>query len=264
MSITMTPGASRLTVLGSGWSNYSVESGDGLTEDGQLWEDIAGDLGFDFGADTDWDNLSGEFTWTDGNLEVNNWSDGVIIDDEGNTLIDERMLIELVAALNVTALSDSEMMKYSIADSALKHLFGGPVDEESKYDSTDPARPHKYAPPVFYIQISEDQAYLFLDEKFYHTNANGGNLTVNEKHIKIRSGSTQAVYWSSCATHFSDNYLPVGLQGFPIEYVCWQCLYGSFSNVLLSATDKTATIEDIKAGKVYPKKVIKNMTYYIK
>lgn len=264
MSIKMTPGSSRLTVLGSGWSNYSVESGDGLTEDGKLWEDIAGDLGFDFGVDTDWDNLAGEYTWTDGNVEVNNWSDGVIIDEDGNTLIDERTLFDLVGALNRTAQKDSELMRYSVAPTVLKRLRGGPVTEETEPDNTDPQRPHKYAPPVFYIQVSEDQAYLFLDERFYHTNASGGSLTVNEKHIKIRTGSTQAVYWSSCATHFSDTYLPDAYQGYPIEYVCWQCLYGSFSDVLVSSTDKTATVEDIKAGKVYKKKVMKNMTYYIK
>lgn len=251
MSIKMTPGAARLTVLGSGWSNSSIESGDGLTEDGKLWEDIAGDFGYDFGEDVDWDNLS-----TEAELPVET-------DEDGNKLVYEPDLKAFFEKMQAVAQNDAELMQYSIDPSALKNLWGGPVSEEKNLTETGSGRPHRYAPPVFYIQTAYSQAYLFQSEKFVHTDADGGNLTVNEKHITIRSGSSQAVYWSSCTTHFWDNYLPSAYQSYPIEYICWQCLHGSFSKVLLSATDKTATWEQVENGEIYEKKVIGNKTYYI-
>lgn len=251
MSIKMIPGAARLTVLGSGWSNSSIESGDGLTEDGKLWEDIAGDFGYDFGEDVDWDNLSSE-----AELPVET-------DEDGNKLVYEPDLKAFFEKMQAVAQNDAELMQYSIDPSALKNLWGGPVSEEKNLTETGSGRPHRYAPPVFYIQTAYSQAYLFQSEKFVHTDADGGNLTVNEKHITIRSGSSQAVYWSSCTTHFWDNYLPSAYQSYPIEYVCWQCLHGSFSKVLVSSTDKTATWEQVENGEIYEKKVIGNKTYYI-
>lgn len=251
MSIKMIPGAARLTVLGSGWSNSSIESGDGLTEDGKLWEDIAGDFGYDFGEDVDWDNLS-----TEAELPVET-------DEDGNKLVYEPDLKAFFEKMQAVAQNDAELMQYSIDPSALKNLWGGPVSEEKNLTETGSGRPHRYAPPVFYIQTAYSQAYLFQSEKFVHTDADGGNLTVNEKRITIRSGSSQAVYWSSCTTHFWDNYLPSAYQSYPIEYVCWQCLHGSFSKVLVSSTDKTATWEQVENGEIYEKKVIGNKTYYI-
>lgn len=251
MSIRFLPGSARLTVLGSGWSNSSVESGDGLTEDGKLWEDIAGDFGYDFGEDVDWDNLSTE---TDIPVET---------DENGNKLVYEPDLKAFFEKMREIAQKDSDLMQYSIGPSALKNLWGGPVSEEKNPTETGTDRPHKYSPPVFFIQKGYSQAYLFQSEKFTHTDADGGNLTVNEKHITIRSGSSQAVYWSSCTTHFWDNYLPDAYQSYPIEYICWQCLHGSFSKVLVSATNKTATWEQIEKGEVYEKTQIGGKTYYI-
>lgn len=251
MSIRFLPGAARLTVLGSGWSNSSIESGDGLTEDGKLWEDIAGDLGYEYGEDVDWDNLAKEEEIT------------VVVDADGNKNIDGDDLKAFFEKMQAVAQNDADLMQYSIDPSALKNLWGGPVSEEKNPTQTGTDRPHKYSPPVFYIQKSYSDAYLFQSERFVHTDADGGNLTVNEKHITIRSGSSQAVYWSSCTTHFWDNYLPDAYQSYPIEYICWQCLHGSFSKVLLSATDKTATWEQIEKGEVYEKRFVNGKAYYV-
>lgn len=252
MSIRFLPGSARLTVLGSGWSNSSIESGDGLTEDGKLWEDIAGDFGYDFGEDVDWDNIADEGD-----------ANSVTINEDGSAQIDGDTLRAFYEKMRAIAQKDSDLMQYSIDPSALKNLWGGPVSEEKNPTETGTDRPHKYSPPVFFIQKGYSQAYLFQSEKFVHTDADGGNLTVNEKHITIRSGSSQAVYWSSCTTHFWDNYLPDAYQSYPIEYICWQCLHGSFSKVLVSSTDKTATWEQIEKGEVYEKTQIGGKTYYI-
>lgn len=251
MSIKFSPGASRLTVLGTGWSSSSVESGEGLTEEGKLWEDLAGDLGYDYGTDTDWDNLSKEEEIT------------VVVDADGNKGVYEPDLKAFYEKMRQIAQKDADLMRYSIDPSALKNLWGGPVSEEKNPTETGTDRPHKYSPPVFYIQEGYSNAYLFQSEKFVHTDADGGNLTVNEKHITIRTGSTQAVYWSSCSTHFWDNYLPDAYQSYPIEYICWQCLHGSFSKVLVSETAKTPTWEKIEKGEVFPKKTVGNKTYYV-
>lgn len=69
MSLHLNPKMSRLTVLGSGWSNTSFESGPGFTPEGDLWQEIAEILDFDFGEDVDWDLIAEsewpEFPWQD-------------------------------------------------------------------------------------------------------------------------------------------------------------------------------------------------------
>ena len=58
MSLHMAAEMARLTVLGTGWGNTSFDSGPGFTIDGELWRDIAIDLDYDFGDDTDWDLIA--------------------------------------------------------------------------------------------------------------------------------------------------------------------------------------------------------------
>lgn len=252
MSIRMMPGAARLTVLGSGWSNYSVESGDGLTEDGQLWQDIAGDFGYDYGSDTDWDNIAGDSGMTP----------NIVIDENGNRNVDGDDLFAFYECLRQIAQNDAYLMQYSIDPAALKNLWGGPVSEEKNVIGTGD-RPHKYSPPVFFIQTGDRYAYLFQSEPFTHTHADGTNETVSNESISIRKGSPRAVYWSGCTTDFWDNILPDAYQSYPIEYICWQCLHGSFSRQLVSSTNKTATWEQIEKGEVYEKTQIGGKTYYI-
>ena len=83
--IKFTKAAARLTVLGSGWNNSSINSGDGLTEDGKLWEDIAGDLGYDYGDNVDWDNLAGG----------DDWSDKIVTAEDGNRYIPAQVIVAL-------------------------------------------------------------------------------------------------------------------------------------------------------------------------
>lgn len=58
MSLHMNAQMARLSVLGTGWGNSSVISGDGFTIDGQLWEDIGTILEYDWGPETDWDIIA--------------------------------------------------------------------------------------------------------------------------------------------------------------------------------------------------------------
>ena len=263
MSIKLIPGAARLTVLGKGWGNLSVESGDGLTEDGKLWEDVAGDLGYDYGTDVDWDQISGEVNWSDsiytdqyGNIYTDpngtgiwtNPETGEEYDGSGSLWLTEDQLTNVSDSLAGTAEGDVELQQYGIDRTALKRLWGGPVSEELRPISTGSDRPHKYSPPVYFLQENENQAWLFQSEPFVHTSATGSNMEVYDEAVTIRPGDRRKVYWSSCSTRFSDSYLPLRFQNIPIQYICWQCLHGSFFDVLVNKTEDTITSEAIVGG----------------
>lgn len=235
MSLTMIPNASRLTVLGSGWNNSSIESGDGLTESGKQWEDIAGDLGYDYGDSVDWDEISSDY-------------DEILEDENGNWLVPPKVLLDISAFVNAVAVKDAELRQYSVNSNDIKNLYGGPVSSEKDWPEGSTERPHTYSPPVYYVQKGLNDAYLFYKEPFYHYTADGDEILVNDKSIEVRSGSSMKVYWSSCSTNFTDEYLPEPYNSYPIEYVCWQCLYGSFGGVTIAKTNKTITTEDIKNG----------------
>lgn len=264
MSIRMAPGAARLTVLGSGWSETALESGDAFTEDGELLDKVADDLGYDIGDDVDWDLIAGDsnINWDDiiytdeyGNIYDDLDGDGIWVDANGNEYsgngtqwLTEEQLLGLSGLLENLAQTDAALLQYSIERSALQQLWAGPVSEEKNVAASDSERPHRYSPPVFYIQQSASNAVLFFNEPFYHATASGGSVTVNDTAITVRSGSSKAVYWSSCTTYFSDNILPSQYSGYPIQYICWQCLHGPFKDVLISKNDNTITSEDIENG----------------
>ena len=263
MSISLLPGATRLTVLGSGWSSTAVESGDGLTEDGKLWEDVAGDLGYEFGDDVDWDEISGSIDWSDsiytdqyGNIYTDPYGTGVWTNPEtgleydgsGNLWLTEDQITSVSDALGNTADADADLTQYGIDRTALIGLYGGPVSQEGEIVASGSDRPHKFSPPVFFIQEDYNTAWLFLSEPFYHSTAAGGNVEVYDEAVTIRPGDRRAVYWSSCTTHFTDKYLPPRFSNIPIQYVCWQCLHGSFFDVLVKKTDKTITTDKILGG----------------
>lgn len=279
MSIRMIAGAARLTVLGSGWSSTAIESGDGFTEDGGLLGDVADDLGYDFGDDVDWD-LIGEdadvdwedviYTDEDGNIYTDEDGDGVWTDDLGNeypgdgTLwLPEDQLLDLVDTLDQAVAEDAQLMKYSIPNDVLPTLFGGKVTQEITPTQTGSDRPHTYTPGVYYIQQDYDSGITFLNEPFYHGTASGGSITVYDEAITIRDGSLKEVYWSSCTTHFTDKYLQSPYSSYPIQYVCWQCLYGSLQDALISKNDNTITREDILGGTSgLPTMTHNGITYY--
>lgn len=253
MSIKMIPGAARLTVLGSGYSNTSVESGDGLTEDGKLWQDIAGDLGYDIGDDVDWDQISGD----------TGWSDNIYVDDNGIEWLPEDDLLKISNELESTSNQDEELKIYSVEAAVLKTLYGGKVTEEPEGVNTGADRPHKYSPGVYYIQIGDHNAVLFLDEPFQHSDVNGDNIVVYSEAITMRDGSSKAVYMSECSTTFSANYLPAKYGAIPIKYICWQCIYGSFDHVLVGSNPNTITTSMIQAGEAqYETMTIDGKTYY--
>lgn len=235
MSLTMIPNASRLTVLGSGWNNSSVESGDGLTESGNQWKDIASDLGYDYGSNVDWDEISSDY-------------DEIIDDGNGNWLVPKTVLFDISSVLAYTAVADLELRQYSVSSNDIKNLYGGPVSSETEWPEGSTERPHTYSPAVYYIQVGLNNAYLFYKEPFYHYTADGDEILVNDKSIEVRDGSLMKVYWSACSTNFTTEYLPAPYNSYPIEYVCWQCLYGSFGGVTIAKTNKTITTEDIENG----------------
>lgn len=239
MSLIMIPNASRLTVLGYGWNNSSIESGDGLTENGKIWQDIAGALGYDYGGSVDWDNISEQYPVD---------YDSITTDEGGNLLVPETVLFDASAFGNTLAMTDEEIRLYSIPPYKIKNLFGGPVSSETEWPEGSEKRPHTYSPPVYYIQKGKNDAYLFYGEPFYHYTADGEEILVNDKSIAVRLGSSMKVYWSSCSTNFTDEYLPEPYKSYPIEYVCWQCLYGSFASFAIAKTYKTITTEEIKNG----------------
>ena len=247
MSVIFELAASRLTVLGSGWNNSSINSGDGLTEDGKLWEDIAGNLGYDYGDNVDWDNLSSD----------REWSEEVITDENGNRYIPKNVALDLEAMLKSEASKDSSLLRYSVPANVVKTLYSGMVSQETEWDETDTERPHSFYPDVYYIQLSEKNACLFQEEAFWHKTANGGNITVNDKSITIRTGSSMKVYWSECLTHFDSNYLPSPYNTYPVEYVCWQCLWGSFQDMLIRSSEAVKTMDE-----VFGKTVIDGKAYY--
>lgn len=268
MSLRMAVGAARLTVLGSGWSDTTIESGDGSTPDGKLWGDIAGDLDYDFGDDVDWDLISGskfpDFPWKDviyvgpdGTIYTDPDGDGIWTDPltgleypgGGTMWIPEGSLLNISDLLGNIADSDSSLARYSIPNSVISSLFGGPVGTEVHCmypGGTD--RPHYYAPSVFYIQTSSGNGVIFLGEPFFHGTAGGGSITVYNEAVTIRDGSSKAIYWSSCSTQFTANCLPSPYNSYPIQYVCWQCIYGSLSDALISKKKNTISSDDIKNG----------------
>lgn len=268
MSLRMAIGAARLTVLGSGWSDTTIESGDGFTIDGELWDDIATELDYDFGTDVDWDLIAGEelpdFDWTDviyvgpdGTIYTDPDGDGIWTDPitgleypgGGTMWVPEDDLLQISDLLDGIADADSSLMQYSIPNDVIPSLFGGRVGTEINClypESSD--RPHYYTPAVWFIQTNSSTGIIFLGEPFFHGTAQGGSITVYDTAITIRDGSSKAIYWSDCTTHFSDNYLPSPYSSYPIQYVCWQCVYGSLSDALISKSENTITSDDIRAG----------------
>ena len=264
MSIRMLPGAARLTVLGSGWSNTSLESGDAYTEDGELLDNVADNLGYEIGDDVDWDLIADdadiqwdEIIYTDGegNIYTDPDGDGVWTDGNGaeypgggTQWLPEDQLLELSDMLEGLAQADAALMQYSIPNDILPTLYGGKVTAEITPTQSGSDRPHHYTPAVWFIQKSGNDGIIFLDEPFYHGTASGGSITVYDTAITIRDGSSKAVYWSSCTTKFSTTNLPSPYSSYPEEYVCWQCLHGSLSDALIATGSNTITSEDIKNG----------------
>lgn len=267
MSIRMAAGMARLTVLGSGWSDTTIESGDGFTVDGELWEDIATDLDYDFGDDVDWDLIAdtelSDFDWTkviyvdpEGEIYTDLDGDGIWTDPDtgleypgnGTMWVPEDQLLQISDILSSIADSDASLARYSIPNDKIKSLFGGPVSTEIHPVVTGSDRPHYYTPAVLFIQKSSSSGIIFLGEPFFHGTASGGSITVFDEAITIRDGSSKAIYWSDCTTQFTTNYLPSPYNSYPIQYVCWQCIYGSLSDALISKNPGTITSDDIKNG----------------
>lgn len=268
MSIKLLPDSARLTVLGSGYSNTSIESGDGLTEDGKLWEDIAGNLDYDFGGDVDWDAIADEHPvdWSDviyiGNdgtiysdIEgTGTWEseDGKEYDGNGNAAMEETAFLESAGQLETMTSYENQYRRYSIPKNVLDNVRGGLVTEETNALVDHPERPHKYNPAVYYVQQDYDTAYLFLGEPFQHTTADGGNLSVSEDWVVVGPGNKKLVYYSSCSTSFTLVYekmlASTDYNWVPIQYVCWQLLYGPFNENLLTLGENTITADRIIAG----------------
>ena len=280
MSIRMNSGAARLTVLGSGWSETALESGDAFTEDGELLDDVAADLGYDIGSDVDWDPIADgtDIVWEDiiytdeeGNIFTDPDGDGIWTDPltgleypgGGTQWLPEDQLLEMSDMMEQLAQDDAALMQYSIPNDVLPTLYGGKASEEITPTVSGSDRPHTYTPAVWFIQRSYDDGITFLSEPFYHGTASGGSITVYDEAITIRDGSRKAVYWSSCTTHFTDKYLQSPYSGSPIQFVCWQCLYGSLSDALIAKNDDTITREDILGGTSgLPTMTYGGQTYY--
>lgn len=267
MSLVMNTGMSRLTVTGTGWSNTSIDSGNGFTEEGGLLGDIAGDLGYDVGSEVDWDSIAKtempDMDWSDvvytdkdGNLYTNPngtgiWTDpltGLEYPGGGDMWIPEDMLMDVSDILDGVSFGDQSLAIYSIPDDVIATLYGGKVSIETNYSPSDPARPHSYSPACWYIQQTASNTVLFLGEPFYHATANGGSITVFDEAFTTRDGSTKAIYYSDCTTTFSSATLPSPYNSFPIEYVAWQCVYGALDKTLVGKNENTISKDSILNG----------------
>lgn len=273
MSIRMLPNAARLTVLGSGWSETDLESGDAFTEGGNIYEDIAGDLGYDLGDDLDWDYIAGDdadfddFIYTDeeGNIFTDEDLWDMSEDEVSNldTWIPEDHLVGISDRLAEVANNDSKFAQYNIEKSVLNKLFGGPTTIEGTVVTSGSDRPHAYYPPVFYIQRSSNNATLFLNTSFAHVDAEGDPISVSHEFLSVRPNDSRPVYWSDCTTHFWDNILPAEYQSYPISYICWQCMYGPFKDALLQTNEGTITTGMIlKGNALYTTMTVNGVTYY--
>ena len=277
MSIRIAAGMARLTVLGTGHSNMSIESGDGLTDDGGLLEDIAEELGYDPGDDVDWDLIAEEdpIDWDDVVYEDDDgtlytdpdgdgiWTDpltGVELEDfsDVDMWIPEDSLIGLSDLLEDTAASDSGYMGYNIPQEVLNAIKGGPKSQ------SDGHLDHYYLPACYVIQVAASQSYVFNTGVFRHgDNKTGTEWDITSTTIVIRSGSAKTVYYTGCATENQSNLVPSPYNGYPVAYICWQCLYGPFEGQLITSTEDTITTQQIKAGTSgLETKVIDGQTYY--
>lgn len=267
MSLHFEPNMARLSVIGTGWSNTSIDSGGGFTVDGELWKDIANDLDYKFGDDVDWDLIADtempDFDWSDiiykdsdGNIYTDIDGDGIWRNPEtgleypggGTMYIPEDSLADISDKLADIAQKDSQLSRYSIPDDVIPTLYGGKVSTEIHQTVTGSDRPHTYTPACWYIQTSHGSATLFLGEPFYHGTASGGSITVYDEAFSTRDGSRKAIYYSDCSTQFTDTYLPSPYSSYPIQYVCWQCIYGSLDKSLVGTKDSTITTDSIKNG----------------
>lgn len=57
-TLTFQKETARLTVLGTGWDDYSIDSGEGLTQTAEILRDISDLMGYEYSEDVDWDKLS--------------------------------------------------------------------------------------------------------------------------------------------------------------------------------------------------------------
>lgn len=229
-------------------NQYYDFDGDGVWTNPDTGDIFDGNGTLNYTMPDDMSDITGIYT---NPLDNDTWTDpttGMDFDGMGDMWVPESMLTDMSDSLSDIATSDSSLARYSIPDDVIPSLFSGKVSTEISPTQTGSDRPHLYSPPVWYLQKSNSDGWIFLGEPFVHTNASGGNITVYDEAVTIRDGSTKAVYWSDCTTHFWDNYVPSPYNSYPIQYVCWQCLYGSLSNYLLTKTDDTITTEDIENG----------------
>lgn len=267
MSLHLSPNMCRLTVLGSGWSDTEIESGDGYTEEGQTGEDIGELLDYDFGEDVDWDLLAdqewpdldlSDFIYTDpgGDVYTDPDGDGIWTDPlsgleypgGGTMWIPEDDLITMSDTLSDIATGDESYMQYNIPQEVLDQIKGGPISIEQQTPSAfGNDGPHRYEPYCYVVQLRQTLSIIFNAEIFHHLH-NSGEYDIDTTTIVIRDGSSKTVYYGECNTHNYDFLVPSPYNGYPRAYICWQCLYGPFSKALIRKTENTISSDDIRNG----------------
>lgn len=185
-------------------------------------------------------------------LNNDTWTDpttGMDFNGVGDMWVPESMLADMSDSLTDIAASDAGYGQYNIPQDVLDQIKGGPIGTEQQSPSAfGDNGPHYYTPPAYVIQYRNTQSYVFNAEPFTHGNAKGETYTIDTTTIVIRDGSSKTVYYGLCNTHNFDPVVPSPYSSYPVAYICWQCLYGSFSNYLIIKTDDTITTEDIESG----------------
>lgn len=275
MSLRMAIGAARLTVLGSGWSDTTIESGDGFTIDGQLWEDIADLLNYDFGDDVDWDDIAEseypDFDWSkviyetpDGTIYTDPngtgiWTDpltGLEYPGGGNMYVPESEMVKFSDKLGDLAAEDSGFVSYSIPQETLNSLpIGGPTSR----GGSNPA--HLYSPPARYYILSSN-SIIFTSGQLSHKAEGGSEFVVVEASFAIHGSESRTAYFDNCHPLYQEvggasivSLLPSAYSGLSSscsdvrhKYLVWQLCYGSFDGTLIETTPDTISTEDIQSG----------------
>ena len=267
MSLHLNPNMCRLTVLGSGWGNMSLESGPAFTVEGQLWDEIAVLLDYDTGSDVDWDLIAQQewpdFDWSDviytdlgGTVYTDFDGDGIWTDPltgieypgGGTMWVPQGDLLQFSDMLDSIADSDENYAQYNIPQDVLNSIKGGPISIEQQNPSAfGDDGPHRYEPYCYVIQLRQTLSVIFNAEIFHHLH-NSGEYDIDTTTIVIRDGSSKTVYYGDCNTHNYDVLVPSPYNGYPKAYICWQCLYGPFSEALIGKTEDTITSDEIRAG----------------
>lgn len=299
MSLHISPGMARLTVIGTGWSNTSIDSGDGTTSDGLTWKDISSNLGYEYGDNVDWDAIIGidgspDINWKDaiyitpdGTIYTDSDGDGTFTDPStgleypggGNLYLPESNLMDIADSLENIANENEDLMKYDLT--GVKISYSGKTSTPSLKDN-DTDNVVRFKPAAYYATPYGPSTNDNVQNSIYFSDAT----------FEAYEEGDEADGWNATATAFTYQGKTIysmgdsasgggGSSGLPAiwgnhfgsynggankltSYMAWQLLYGTFKNGLVIKGKNTITKDKIKNGTSgLPKTIYAGGTYYM-